>query len=106
VEQGLLSLQERLSLFPIFSEVRVDLSLVFCVMFCRSLFVLLSFFFWPLCCLSYFDLRFLITPLLFSNLWWCNGQTAHLECGILCVRVQVGPNMKFVFVTSLLSAQQ
>jgi hypothetical protein len=25
-------------------------------MFCKSLFVLLSFFFWPLCCLSFFDL--------------------------------------------------
>ena len=36
--------------------------LVFWVMFCRSLFVLLSFFFWPLCCMSY-DLRLLITPL-------------------------------------------
>jgi len=32
------------------------------VIFCRSLFVLLYFFFWPLCCLS-FDLRILITPL-------------------------------------------
>ena len=35
-------------------------------MFCRSLYVLLYFFFWPLCCLS-FDLRILITPLVFSN---------------------------------------
>ena len=35
-------------------------------MFCRSLFVLLSFFFWPLCCLS-FDLRILITHLVSSN---------------------------------------
>ena len=35
-------------------------SLVFCVIFCRSLFVLLFLFFWPLCCLS-FNLRFLIT---------------------------------------------
>ena len=42
------------------------------VMFCRSLFVLLSFFFWPLCCLS-FDLRILITPLVSSNssLFFC-----------------------------------
>jgi hypothetical protein len=32
-------------------------------MFCRSLFVLLYFFFWPLCCLSFFDIRILITPL-------------------------------------------
>ena len=30
-------------------------------MFCRSLFVLLYFFFWSLCCLYFFDLRILIT---------------------------------------------
>ena len=35
----------------------------FMCMFCGSLFVLLSFFFRPLCCLSFFDLRVLI----FSN---------------------------------------
>jgi hypothetical protein len=29
----------------------------------RTLFVPLFFFFWPLCCLSFFDLRILITPL-------------------------------------------
>ena len=39
---------------PVFSEVRVVRSLVLCVVFCRSLFVLLSFFFWSLCCLSFF----------------------------------------------------
>jgi hypothetical protein len=32
-------------------------------MFCKSLFGLLSFFFWPLCCLFFFHLRILITPL-------------------------------------------
>ena len=31
--------------------------------FCRSFFVLLYFFCWSLCCLSFFDLRILITPL-------------------------------------------
>jgi hypothetical protein len=31
-------------------------------MFCRSLFVVLYFFFWPLCCLFFFDIRILITP--------------------------------------------
>ena len=41
-------------------------SLVFYVMFCRSLFVILSFFFWPLYCFS-FDLWFLITPLVFQT---------------------------------------
>ena len=48
---------------PVFIGVRVARTLVFCVVFCRSLFVLLSFFCWPLCCLSFFDLRILITPL-------------------------------------------
>ena len=33
---------------------------MFCLVIYRSLFVLLSFFFWPLCCLS-FDLRILMT---------------------------------------------
>ena len=40
---------------PVFSAVRDVQSLVFCVVFYRGLFVLLSFFFWPLCCLSFFD---------------------------------------------------
>ena len=39
----------------------------FICMFCRSLFVPLYFFFWPLCCLFYFDIRFLIAPLVSSN---------------------------------------
>ena len=34
---------------------------------CRSLFVLLSFFFWPLCCLFFFNIRILITPLVSST---------------------------------------
>ena len=41
-------------------------SLVFCVMFCRSLFVLLYFYFSPLCCLFFFDLRILIPSLVSS----------------------------------------
>ena len=51
-----------------FSVLRVTRSLVLCVMFCRSLFVLLSFFFWPLCSLSFFDLLILITPLYLQTL--------------------------------------
>jgi hypothetical protein len=64
VEQELLTLMEHMSSPTVCSGVRVDWSLVFCVVFCRSLFVLLSFFFWPLCCLS-FDLRIMIA------LIWC-----------------------------------
>ena len=65
VEQELLELLEHLS----FSGVRVTQFFVLCAVYCISLFVLLSFFFWPLCCLS-FDLRILITPLVFSNSSW------------------------------------
>ena len=39
----------------------------FMFMFCRSLFELLCFFFWPLCCLFFFDIRMLIAPLVSSN---------------------------------------
>ena len=47
---------------------RTTRSLVFSVMLCGSLFVLFSFFFiWPLCCLSFFHLRLLITPLVSLN---------------------------------------
>jgi len=51
---------------PVFSGVRDVQSLVFSVVFCRSLFVLLVFFFWPLYCLS-FDLGLLIIRLVSSN---------------------------------------
>ena len=39
----------------------------FICMLCRSLFVLLNFFFWPLCCLFFFDIRILIASLVSSN---------------------------------------
>jgi hypothetical protein len=55
----LLTLPEHL----IFCGVRGAWSLVFCVVFCRSLFF---FFFWPWCFLS-LDLRIPITPLVSSN---------------------------------------
>jgi hypothetical protein len=51
---------------PVFSEVRVQ-SLVFCVVFRRSLLIFLAFFFLPLYCLPRFDLRLLITYLVSSN---------------------------------------
>jgi hypothetical protein len=48
---------------PVFSGICVAQSLVFCVVFCRSLFVLLSFFFaWSLYCMSFFELQLLTLP--------------------------------------------
>jgi hypothetical protein len=46
---------------------RVARSLVLSIVFCRSLFDLLAFSFWLLCCLS-FDARVLITPFGISKL--------------------------------------
>ena len=59
----LLTLPEHLSSSPVSSGVRVTRSLVLCVCFVDSW---LSFLFWSLCCLS-FDLRILITSLVYSN---------------------------------------
>jgi hypothetical protein len=39
----------------------------FMCMFCRLLFVLCSFFFWPLCCLFFFNIRIMITSLVSSS---------------------------------------
>ena len=47
----------------VISGVLVARFIVLCVMFCRSLFFLLSSFVWSLQCVSFFELRFLITPL-------------------------------------------
>jgi hypothetical protein len=63
----LLSLPENLRSHSVFSGIRVIRSLVLCVCFVDCC---LSFFFWPLCCLS-FDLRILITPLVYVSTSWC-----------------------------------
>jgi hypothetical protein len=69
---------------PVFSRVRVTRSLVLCI-FCSSLFVLLSFFFWSLCCLFFFDLRILIGIFkLFMIQIWLNIPVKTLNlCKIL-----------------------
>lgn len=58
VEQELLTIPSHLTSLPVFSGI--------CVVFCQSLFVCLSFFAWPLCCLS-LALRILIAFLQSSS---------------------------------------
>ena len=67
VEQELLTLQEHLSWPPVFSGVRATRSLVLCVCFVDCCLSVSTFFFLSLCCLFFFDLRMLITPLVSSN---------------------------------------
>ena len=56
-----------LKTFLVFSVVTVTRSLVCFVILCKSLFVFLSFVVWSMCCLSFFDIRLLITPLVSLN---------------------------------------
>ena len=79
VEQELLTFPDHLSSPQVFSGVRVARSLVLCVMFCRSLFVLLSLFFCPLCYLSFLDLWILITPLVSSNSSYLQLTLYHIQ---------------------------
>ena len=57
-------LPEHMSSPPVFSEVRVTLSLVLCVCFVNRC---LYFFLWSLCCLYFFNLTIPITHLVSSN---------------------------------------
>jgi hypothetical protein len=88
VEQELLTLPEHLRPPRVFCGVRVARSLVFCVVFCRSLFVLLSF----------FDLRILITPLVSSknynlrSLGWSHFPT----CILTYSQVSYVPNIELL----------
>ena len=66
VVKELPTLPEHLSPSSAFSGVRIARSLVFCAVFCRSLFVPLCLFLWPWCCLS-FNLWILIAHLVSSN---------------------------------------
>ena len=52
---------------PRFSGICLIWSLFLIVMFWRSLFVFLSFFFLPLCCMSFFNMMILIAPLVSSS---------------------------------------
>ena len=49
---------------PVFSVICVTRSFALCVCFADHC---LYIFFWPFCCLSFFDLRMLINPLVSSN---------------------------------------
>ena len=54
-------------------------------MFCKSLFVLLYLFFWPLCCLFSFDVLILITPLVSSNSSYVASE--YYKCGVVIFTV-------------------
>ena len=85
VEKELLSLLLLLSLPLVFDGRFVSFNLwfsVFCVMFCTSLFVLLSFIFWPLSCLYFIVLSVL---LLYCLYFYCIVCTSIVLSGLHCI---------------------
>ena len=80
VEKEPLTLPEHLRSSPVLSGVRVTRSLVVCVCFVDHCLSFLSFFFWPLCCLFFFYLRILISPLASSNSFWYLPEITCLLC--------------------------
>jgi hypothetical protein len=91
VEQKLRTLPKHMSSLPVFSGVRVTRSLVVCVYFVDCCLSLLYFFFWPLCCLFFFDIRILIT-----SLWYL--QTLLVLCSFLCLCFVSRVQMLHVFL--------
>jgi len=82
VEQELLTLPEHLSSPPFLVGLCYSIYSFMC-MFCRSLFVLLYLFIWLLCCLFFFDIRILITPLVSSNSSYTNQWPTILIFGFM-----------------------
>ena len=74
VEQELLTVPEHLSSPLVFNEVHVTRSLVLCVCFVDRCLTFCPFF-WPLCCLSFFDLRILISLWYLQTLLTLNSYT-------------------------------
>ena len=67
VERRKISRAERRGKFSLKMKIGIARHLVFCVVFCTSMFVLFVFYFWSLCCLCFFGLWLMLTPLVSSN---------------------------------------
>jgi len=78
----MLTLPEHLSSSPVFSGVRVTRSLVLYVCFVDRCLSFCTFFFWSLCCLLFFDIRFLIAPLISSSSSYTEPVTVNHD--VLC----------------------
>jgi hypothetical protein len=83
LDQELLALPVHMGSPPIFSGARVTRSLVFCACFIDRC---LHFFFWPLCCLFFFDIRIVITTLGSSN---SSYKTEYTRCFIILLGITI-----------------
>jgi hypothetical protein len=100
VEQELLSLPEHLSSQPVFSRDHVTRSLVLYVCFVNQC---LSFFFWSLCCIFFFDIWILITPLVsliyrfWLPLWYLWYTDSDYPFGIFDIQILITPLISLIY---------
>jgi hypothetical protein len=106
--KGVFILNKRIYIFSYFVAISFYSSFSSMCMFYRSLFVLLYFFFWGMCCLLFFDLRILTTPfgifklILFKcrgigNTWGKLGETTLDPCAINWLSVYCGTTCLVVY---------
>ena len=69
----------------VFSGVAVTRSLVLYVCFVDRCLFFCPFFFWPLCCLLFFDIRILINNLVSSNSYWTYFHTFIRKLQKVCI---------------------
>jgi putative effector of murein hydrolase len=67
-------------------------------MFRRSLFVLLYFFFSPLCCPFVFDIRFLIAPLISSSSSYSNQKVSYEKLDQVFLQILLFSTVSFMFL--------
>ena len=105
VEQELITLPEHMSSPTVFKWGSCYSIFSFMCMFCRLLFVILSSFLWPLCCLSFFGLRILITPLISSSSFHTSSSIFKRVPKIVCASPSMvkSTNIKLVYAASRLS---
>ena len=81
----LINLSEHMISISVY-RVRVTQYLVFCVVFCRSSFILCPFFFWPLRCIFVFDFTDSHYPLVSSNSSYIEMHTiVHFDRNNCCL---------------------
>ena len=101
VEQELLTILVHLSSPPSYGGVLAAQTLVFCLVLYLRFFVILSFSFRPLYCLSSFNLWPLITTLVSSNLLYIISTTLQNSSTLICVNMATNQDLRYKYVENL-----
>jgi hypothetical protein len=81
---------------PVFSGVRVTRSLVLCVYFVDCCLSFCPFFFWPLCCMFFFNVRILITLWYLQTLLLSTSPPRYTSQSLKRIKLVATSNIWFV----------